>query len=330
MTPPSPLLVLLLVLAVGGPSLSPAHALPDAHTHDQGSYSFAYAVDAPEYKNFYDREEARLGQETRGRFRVALPDNRLQTVTYRADGNGYTASISYDQHPSFEALRQSVGPIRSAPEVGQSVLDGLRRGENWKHHKGSKDDARPELGSSLGGHGTSNNFVVPTPTPTRPRARPTPTPTRPYPAHPRPTPTHSRPGPSHTNTPVRTPRPSYRPRPSQRRPSTTHRPARPETTPRRTTAASSPPPRGHPPPSPALAARPSPTPTLSPRPFSAGDTEDSAILNRLIEAIKNKLVDDKKPEGSSGGRPHTKKPYSIADRESVRKRLEAVVHQAKY
>lgn len=42
------------------------------------------------------------------------------------------------------------------------------------------------------------------------------------------------------------------------------------------------------------------------------------------------MANEKKPEVSSGGPPHTKKPYSIADRESVRKRLEAVVHPAKY
>ncbi|KAK8404137.1 hypothetical protein O3P69_000298 [Scylla paramamosain] len=179
MTSPSPPLVLvLLVLAVGGPSPSPAHALPDSHAHadDTASYSFAYAVDAPEYKNFQDREEARLGQETRGRFRVALPDNRLQTVTYRAGSNGYTASISYDQHPNFESLRQSVGPIRAGPEIGQSVLDGIRRGENWKHHKDVKKEEQPQLASSLSSHGSTSNLVNPTPT----RTRLTPTRTHPH------------------------------------------------------------------------------------------------------------------------------------------------------
>ncbi|XP_063840799.1 uncharacterized protein LOC135089268 [Scylla paramamosain] len=329
MTSPSPPLVLvLLVLAVGGPSPSPAHALPDSHAHadDTASYSFAYAVDAPEYKNFQDREEARLGQETRGRFRVALPDNRLQTVTYRAGSNGYTASISYDQHPNFESLRQSVGPIRAGPEIGQSVLDGIRRGENWKHHKDVKKEEQPQLASSLSSHGSTSNLVNPTPTRTRL------TPTR---THPTPSRTRTRVAPTRTRgTPTRTQTAAVdstrRQRPRGRRPST----ARP--TPR-VTAASSPPAvtgtrRASPRPSSSPSSRPSqapspapsPTPSRLPESFEV-NSEDSAILNRLINVIQEKLAADKGEEDTAGP-PHAKK-YAITDRESVRKRLEAIVHK---
>ncbi|XP_045118456.1 chromatin-remodeling ATPase INO80-like, partial [Portunus trituberculatus] len=331
---PPPLVLVLLVLAVGGPSPSPAHALPDspAHPDNPRPYAFAYAVDAPEHKNFQDREEARLGQETRGRFRVALPDNRLQTVTYRAGTNGYTASISYDQHPNFESLRQSVGPIRAGPEIGQSVLDGIRRGENWNDHKGVKEDDRPQLSSSLSSHGSTSNLVNPTPT----RTRLTPTRTNPTPSRTRTrvTPTRTRVTPTRTQTTaVHSTRGSTsrrRQRPRVRRPSTV------QPTPR-VTAASSPPAvtgarRTSPRPSARPSARPSSRPSPSPSPTpteepesSEVNSEDSVILNRLINVIQEKLAADKGEEDTSGP-PHAKK-YAIKDRESVRKRLEAIVHK---
>ena len=36
-----------------------------------------------------------LGYVAQGQYFVSLPDGRLQTVTYHADGNGYVADVQY-------------------------------------------------------------------------------------------------------------------------------------------------------------------------------------------------------------------------------------------
>lgn len=56
------------------------------------------------------------------------------------------------------------------------------------------------------------------------------------------------------------------------------------------------------------------------------DPEDFAILNRLLNAIQQKATAEGVHEAPKGP-PSSKKAYSIADRESVRKRLEGIVHK---
>ncbi|KAF2350588.1 Insect cuticle protein [Trinorchestia longiramus] len=83
-------------------------------------YSFQYEVDAPQHGTWHDRQEHSSGRQTRGQFRVALPDNRLQTVTYQAtDGRGFQADVHFEQHPDFPSLRGNIG---KAPMIGQSVV----------------------------------------------------------------------------------------------------------------------------------------------------------------------------------------------------------------
>ncbi|XP_045615373.1 uncharacterized protein [Procambarus clarkii] len=178
MTSPALLLLVLWATAPLVPPTVEAHphptptARPRSSTHNAqtGDYSFAYAVDTPEDGNFHDRAEARVGEETRGRFRVALPDNRLQTVLYKADDKGYHVFISYDPHPDFPALRASIGPIGDAPEIGQSVVESIRRGENWKGHKDQKDGEH-DHDSRHTSHQELDNAVVPTPRRVQPSPR---------------------------------------------------------------------------------------------------------------------------------------------------------------
>jgi hypothetical protein len=40
--------------------------------------------------------DSRDGYKTSGSYRVALPDSRIQTVTYTVDENGYVADVKYD------------------------------------------------------------------------------------------------------------------------------------------------------------------------------------------------------------------------------------------
>ena len=89
-------------------------------------YSFSYEVDAPHYGTFFDRNEVNDGELTQGRWRVALPDHRMQTVTYTAGKDGFEAQISYQPHPDFESLRSSLGK----PKIGQSVVRPLPSRKN--------------------------------------------------------------------------------------------------------------------------------------------------------------------------------------------------------
>merc|ERR1739844_49975 len=44
----------------------------------------------------FGHSETRDGYATSGSYRVALPDGRVQIVTYHADENGYVADVKYE------------------------------------------------------------------------------------------------------------------------------------------------------------------------------------------------------------------------------------------
>lgn len=58
---------------------------------DQGPshYAFGYAVKDSYSGDDFSHSETRDGYTTSGEYRVALPDGRIQIVTYHADENGY-------------------------------------------------------------------------------------------------------------------------------------------------------------------------------------------------------------------------------------------------
>lgn len=65
-------------------------------------YSFNFGVD-DEYSGVdYTRAESRSDAGvTRGSYSVALPDGRVQTVSYTADDNGFHATVTYEGEPSY-------------------------------------------------------------------------------------------------------------------------------------------------------------------------------------------------------------------------------------
>ena len=53
----------------------------------------------------FGHSEQRDGYKTSGSYRVALPDGRVQIVTYTADENGYVADVKYEgeaTYPKYE------------------------------------------------------------------------------------------------------------------------------------------------------------------------------------------------------------------------------------
>lgn len=49
----------------------------------------------------FGHQESHDGLRTTGQYRVALPDGRIQRVTYTADENGYVAQVTYEGEARF-------------------------------------------------------------------------------------------------------------------------------------------------------------------------------------------------------------------------------------
>ncbi|XP_066960868.1 uncharacterized protein [Macrobrachium rosenbergii] len=68
---------------------------PSSEAAKQKDYEFSWTVSEPRSLLQYGHREKRLLGKTDGLYHVLLPDGRIQTVRYTADGNGYKANISY-------------------------------------------------------------------------------------------------------------------------------------------------------------------------------------------------------------------------------------------
>ena len=89
-----------LAAAAHSAVVRPAYGAPTSYAQPDYSepavYSYNYAV-ADDYSGAkFGQDESRDGYATKGSYSVALPDGRLQTVTYVVDGyNGYVADVTY-------------------------------------------------------------------------------------------------------------------------------------------------------------------------------------------------------------------------------------------
>ena len=74
---------------------APAYVEP-AYADIPAVYTWEYAVKDDYSNNDFGAKESRDGYLTNGKYYVALPDGRLQTVTYTVDGgNGYVPVVEY-------------------------------------------------------------------------------------------------------------------------------------------------------------------------------------------------------------------------------------------
>lgn len=69
-------------------------------------YTYGYEVQDQYTGTDFGQEEARDGYLTQGSYRVSLPDGRIQTVTYKSEGDsGFIADVQYQgeaQYPKYE------------------------------------------------------------------------------------------------------------------------------------------------------------------------------------------------------------------------------------
>merc|ERR1712243_271827 len=70
-------------------------------------YSYNYAVADDYSKANFLAEEDRDGYNTLGRYRVALPDGRVQTVTYTASEDGFVAEVAYEGEAVYPEKKTS-------------------------------------------------------------------------------------------------------------------------------------------------------------------------------------------------------------------------------
>ncbi|XP_045106737.1 cuticle protein 7-like [Portunus trituberculatus] len=64
---------------------------------DHANYEFQYGVSDSRSGNEYGQQESRVGQDTRGSYRVLLPDGRVQVVNYYVSGDsGFVAEVTYE------------------------------------------------------------------------------------------------------------------------------------------------------------------------------------------------------------------------------------------
>jgi len=88
------------------PTSLPA-AYVDPYAGEPAVYNYNYAVKDDYTYNDFGASENRDGYLTQGKYVVALPDGRVQTVTYSVDGGaGYVADVTYEgvaQYPEDPA-----------------------------------------------------------------------------------------------------------------------------------------------------------------------------------------------------------------------------------
>merc|ERR1739849_73894 len=90
---------------------APYHA-PAPYKEEPKPYAFQYGV-ADDYSGAnFNAQETADGKAVTGSYQVALPDGRIQTVTYTADHyNGFVADVAYEGVPTYPEAK----PYHPAP-----------------------------------------------------------------------------------------------------------------------------------------------------------------------------------------------------------------------
>lgn len=74
----------------------------DQYADEPAYYTYQYAVNDDYSNSAFDANESRENYLTTGKYSVALPDGRIQTVTYTVDGGaGYVADVTYQGEAAY-------------------------------------------------------------------------------------------------------------------------------------------------------------------------------------------------------------------------------------
>jgi len=82
------------------------------------SYAYDYSVADDHSGVQFTKQEDRQDYNTQGSYRVALPDGRVQTVSYTADEDGFQAQVAYEGEAQYPPEKYDVieAPSYAAPK----------------------------------------------------------------------------------------------------------------------------------------------------------------------------------------------------------------------
>jgi len=98
----------------------------ETYADEVSPYTYTYAVADDYSKAAFNAEETSDGaSNVQGSYRVALPDGRIQTVTYTSNGyDGYVADVTYEgtaSYPEAPAPGYKAAPAYAAPVVAHAA-----------------------------------------------------------------------------------------------------------------------------------------------------------------------------------------------------------------
>merc|ERR1712223_2078462 len=108
----------LAACAIAAPAApAPYHAPAPAPYHEPVAapvYNFQYGVSDGYTGAVFSHNEDRNNYDTKGEYRVNLPDGRVQIVTYSAGPDGYVADVKYEGEASYGEYKPA--PYKPAPK----------------------------------------------------------------------------------------------------------------------------------------------------------------------------------------------------------------------
>ena len=132
----SVVLVLLLLLTSGG----------GEEVYQAAPYQFQYGVTDPHHQTVFGHQESQDARgHRRGRYYVALPDGRLQTVEYQVEGErGYLAQVTYQGQPSQPPARQEIAAQALVAQVHhtqhQHLSQEISGSSGVEQHQGQEEE----------------------------------------------------------------------------------------------------------------------------------------------------------------------------------------------
>jgi hypothetical protein len=107
------------------PAPKPAYGPVEVYADVPPQYAFEYGV-SDSYSNNYGHSESRDGYKTSGSYRVALPDSRIQIVTYTADENGFVSDVKYEGEAVYPTEVKPAYAPAPAPAYAPTVAPVYR------------------------------------------------------------------------------------------------------------------------------------------------------------------------------------------------------------